>query len=104
MIDDWSALARLRQRSGIRGRFVEHIMNRSIAEVRVIPLHGTTAVRCVTIKEAVEFLASYNEADACLPLLNYEVQIRYDNDDKIDARFGEKASAIEFLEYYGNGN
>jgi hypothetical protein len=76
---------------------------RRITEVRVIPLHGK-AYNCTTVQEAIEFVAGYGEETACAPLVKYEVQIRYSNEDRVEAQFGEKDAAIEFLEHYLNGN
>jgi hypothetical protein len=82
---------------------LEAAVTRYIAEVRVIPLHGT-AVKCASVQEAIEFVSAYGEEERCEPLAKYEVQIRYNNGDKVDAQFNEKPSAIEFLEHYKSGN
>ena len=54
--------------------------------------------------EAIEFVRAYDESTDLGPLLKYEVQIRYDNGDRIDAQFQDRLSAIEFLEQYRSGN
>jgi hypothetical protein len=82
---------------------LERAVNRQISIVRVIPLHGTP-VDCPNVNDAIQFVAGYSEDEACEPLLKYEVQIRYNNGDKVDAQFNEKAGVIDFLEHYQTGN
>ena len=79
------------------------VSTRYIAEVRLIPLHGTP-VKCASVREAIAFVSAYGEEEKCEPLAKYEVQIRYNNGDKVDAQFNEKSSVIEFLEHYKSGN
>jgi hypothetical protein len=78
-------------------------VNRQICAIRIIPLHGV-AHDCASVAEAIEFVRAYDESTDLGPLLKYEVQIRYDNGDRIDAQFQDRVSAIEFLEQYRSGN
>jgi hypothetical protein len=82
---------------------LEQAVTRHVSIVRVTPLHGT-AIDCATVSEAIAFVAGYSEEDACGPLLRYEIQIRYNNGDKVDAEFRDKSAAIEFLDHYSTGN
>ena len=63
---------------------LERAVKRIITAVRVIPLHGS-ARDCVTIDEAIAFVDSYRESAPIGPLVKYEVVVRYDNGDKIEA-------------------
>ncbi|MDA1050715.1 MAG: hypothetical protein O3C40_09585 [Planctomycetota bacterium] len=78
-------------------------MKRKLSSVRIIPLHGN-AREYLSIADAITFVRDYNEADGLAQLLRYEIQIRYDNDDRIDAQFQDRNAAIQFLEHYHSGN
>ena len=82
---------------------LERAVKRQITSVRITPLHGR-AKDCVSVYEAVEFIESYDETAATGPLVKYEIFIRYDNGDKIDGEFHDRATAIEFLRAYQTGN
>jgi hypothetical protein len=82
---------------------LERAVKRQISAVRVIPLHGA-ARDCTTVAEAIAFVDGYDEASAHGPLMKYEVIIRYDNGDKIEASFEDRATTIEFLGAYESGN
>jgi hypothetical protein len=45
-----------------------------------------------------------DEAAPSGPLVKYEVIIRYDNGDKIEGQFHDRAATIEFLMGYQSGN
>jgi hypothetical protein len=82
---------------------LERAVRRRISAVRIIPLHGT-AQDCVTVQEAITIVDGYDETSANGPLVKYEVIIRYDNGDKIEAEFQDRATTIEFLQGYQSGN
>ena len=82
---------------------MERAVKRQISAVRIIPLHGT-AQECVNVQQAITIVEGYNEASAHGPLVKYEVIIRYDNGDKIEAEFQDRATTIEFLQGYHSGN
>jgi hypothetical protein len=88
---------------GLNQRNVEEFMlhlelavKRQVTAVRILPLHGSP-VECLTIQEAIAKVESYGEADPHGPLVKYEVLVRYDNGDKIEAAFHDKAATISFL-------
>jgi hypothetical protein len=82
---------------------LERSVKRQISSVRITPLHGR-ARDCITIPEAVAYIDRYDETAATGPLVKYEILIRYDNGDKIDGEFHDKAAAVEFLQAYQSGN
>ena len=53
-----------------------------------------------TIDEAITFINRYNEAQAHTPLVKYEVEVIYSNDDRIHGIFAAKKDAIHFLQSY----
>ena len=82
---------------------MERAVVRRINAVRIIPLHG--AVKdCITVTDAISFVEGYDEAAPTGPLVKYEVVVRYDNGDKIEGQFQDRATTIEFLAAYQSGN
>ena len=53
-----------------------------------------------SVEEAVAFVQNYEEGECHQPVICYEIQIRYNNGDRIDGRFAAKEAAIGFLESY----
>jgi hypothetical protein len=82
---------------------LERSVERRLLVVRVVPLHGT-AVELPSLDQAIQFVACYTEGEAGGPLLRYEIQIRYDNGDRVDGEFRDRQSAIEFLRSFAGGN
>ncbi|MDZ4685249.1 MAG: hypothetical protein SH850_09170 [Planctomycetaceae bacterium] len=78
-------------------------VERQITSVRVTPLHGA-AKDCTTISQAIAFVDTYDEQAATGPLVKYEVVVRYDNGDKIEAQFRDRSTTVEFLRAYQTGN
>ena len=100
----WHTLIGLNER-GLRDfmMHLERAVKRQISSVRIIPLHGLVR-DCVNVGEAITFIEQYDEAGSHGPLVKYEVIIRYDNGDKIDAEFDGRGTTIEFLQAYQTGN
>jgi hypothetical protein len=71
-------------------------ISRTISGVFVMPLHGSSNV-LASVNDAIAFISSYNEDKEKMPVVEYVVQIRYSNADKVEGRFGEKSSALDFL-------
>jgi hypothetical protein len=82
---------------------LERAVKRQINAVRIIPLHGS-AKDCISVADAIAFVEDYDEAAPSGPLVKYEVLIRYDNGDKIECQFHDRATTIEFLMGYESGN
>lgn len=83
-------------------KFIEMLtrsIKRQIASIRVLPLHGSP-VDWVSIDEAIEFIEQYSEEGNSHPVIKYEIIITYNNGDKIEAQFGEKLDAIQFLRQF----
>jgi hypothetical protein len=100
----WTKLIKLNSRN--LDKFMtqlERAVKRQISAVRIIPLHGVIQ-DCVTVQQAITIVKSYDETSAHGPLVKYEVIIRYDNGDKIEAEFQDRATTIEFLQGYLSGN
>ncbi len=74
-------------------------VSRFIERVIVLPLHGQES-HSMNINEAIEFISKYSEDTPQVLFSKYEIIIRYNTGDKIEASFIEKKNAIEFLEIY----
>jgi hypothetical protein len=74
-------------------------VSRYIERVIILPLHGreTTANN---IKDAIDLLKSYSEGKQKLSIVRYEIIIKYNTGDRIEASFKNKKDSIKFLETY----
>ncbi|PRX38500.1 hypothetical protein CLV97_1562 [Planifilum fimeticola] len=78
---------------------LERFATRYIELVHILPLHGE-AVECESVEQAVQFIQKYDKSGSSAPIVKYEIRIRYNNGDKIEAQFESKESAIQFLRSY----
>lgn len=89
----------------LEGFFAEFraVLDRQIDRVILIPLHGRQN-EFDTIGDAIEFVGGFKE-DAVVDgsFRKYEIIVRYNNDDKVEASFQSKEKAIEFLRYLADG-
>ena len=74
-------------------------VSRYITRVYVLPLHGRSS-DMPTVAAAISFIERYVENDTHRQLIRYEVQIQYNNGDRIDGQFRDKQSTIDFLKNY----
>lgn len=78
---------------------LENSLERRIESVVVYPLHGLK-IELKTVKEAYNYITTYNEDVCNAKLVRYEILLRYNNGDKIEAQFTERQSALKFLMQY----
>lgn len=78
---------------------LEKAVSRFIESISVLPLHGASNT-LPTVEEAIDFIESYQNENGRLPVLKYEIVVRYNNKDQVEGIFNSKESAIEFLESY----
>lgn len=74
-------------------------ISRFIERIIILPLHGQESISN-SIPEAINFLKNYSENKASLPLSKYEIIIKYNTGDRIEASFKDKKDSIKFLETY----
>lgn len=74
-------------------------VSRFIERIIFLPLHGKET-ETSSISEAIKLVEQYSETQSKLPLSRYEVIIRYNTGDKIEAGFKDKKDCIKFLESY----
>lgn len=72
-------------------------LSRQIDRIRVIALHGSP-FEAATVEDAVVYVESYREDIATVSgFSRYEVDMKYNNGDVIQATFQEKSEALRFL-------
>lgn len=69
---------------------------RTVKRIVILPLHGTP-FECARVSDAMAFVRSYRRRESKAPAMRYEVEILYDNDDRIEGSFADKDAALEFL-------
>jgi hypothetical protein len=74
-------------------------VSRFIERVIILPLHGHES-SVTSINDAIDFIKKYSEDKPKQPIKKYEIIIKYNNTDKIEASFKDKKDAIIFLETY----
>lgn len=78
---------------------LESSLERKIESIRIFSLHGL-GIELNTAKEAYEYISIYDENKCNAKLVKYEILIRYNDGDKIEAQFTERQSALKFLMQY----
>lgn len=73
-------------------------LDTTISEVVVVPIHGV-AQTLDTISDAVKFIMDYDESTS-VPILRYEIIVRYNNGDEYTMKCSNKSKAIQFLNQY----
>lgn len=76
-----------------------HSVSRFIEKIILLPLHGKES-EAESINDAIKLLEQYSETQSQLPLVRYDVIIRYNTGDKIEASFKDKKDCLKFLESY----
>lgn len=74
-------------------------VSRFIERIIILPLHGQENISN-SVTEAIDFLKKYSEDKPKLPLSKYEIIIKYNTGDRIEASFKDKKDSIKFLESY----
>jgi hypothetical protein len=82
-------------------RFVSSLdasLSRGVQGITVVVLHGEPC-HLATAAEAIAYLHAYAESAGCAAVASrYEVHVRYNTGDVIDATFQRKEDAVKFLE------
>lgn len=74
-------------------------VSRFIERIIILPLHGQESISN-SLPEAIYFLKKYSEDNPPTPLSKYEIIIKYNTGDRIEASFKNKKDSIKFLETY----
>ena len=78
---------------------LEKVVSRQIDRITVLPLHGSPR-ELRTVADAIKFVEAYNENAATQPIQRYEIRVRYNNGDSVEATFQDKGDAVTFLRTY----
>lgn len=80
---------------------LEIAVSRFVESIIVLPLHGNSS-SLTSVEEAILFIENYQNNAGELPVLKYEIIVRYNNDDTVEGIFNSNNSAIEFLQSYAS--
>ncbi len=73
-------------------------LSRGVQGITVAVLHGKPQ-QIATAAEAIAYLQNYSDGEGCAaPASKYEIHVRYNTGDVIDALFQQKEDAIRFLQ------
>ena len=78
---------------------LEKVVSRQIDRIIIMPLHGA-AQELPTVADAIKFIEGYEEKSGKHPIQRYEIRIRYNNGDSIEAMFRDKGDGVTFLRTY----
>lgn len=76
---------------------LDKALGKRIDRLYLIPLHGRT-YEFRTTDELASFVRGYKD-DANLPLVKYEIFVKYTNGSEIRSQFQEREEIYTFLEY-----
>jgi hypothetical protein len=71
-------------------------LTRKITRISITSLHGGTC-ELLMVNDAISYIESYDELQPGQVFARYEVCVRYNNGDKIEANFHDKRTAVDFL-------
>ena len=81
---------------------LEKCVSRYIILVEVTALHGRLQ-DLASVQKAIEYIEAYNNTvNGKLPLIKYEITIRYNNGDKVEGTFNGKEDTLIFLNSYSS--
>ena len=77
---------------------LDKVLGKRIDKLYLIPLHGR-AYEFRTTDEPASCVREYKDDDASLPLVKYEIFVKYTNGNEIRSQFQEREESYTFLEY-----
>lgn len=77
---------------------LDKALGKRIDRLYLIPLHGQT-YEFRTTEELVSFVREYKDDGASLPLIRYEIFVKYTNGSEIRSQFQDREEIYVFLEY-----
>jgi hypothetical protein len=79
---------------------LEASLSRGVQGITVVVLHGQP-LNLTTAAEAIDYLQDYPDTQGCAAAASkYEVRVRYNTGDVIDAIFQRKQDAVKFLQSF----
>lgn len=81
-------------------RMLERTLLRKVEVVRILPLYGTEQVFS-SVRDAIEVISQFQAtASTSLSFIKFEIQLRFDDGDKIEGTFHDKEAAVHFLSMF----
>ena len=74
-------------------------VSRFIERIIILTVYGKEST-LTTVNDAIDFLNKYSEEQSNLTFERFEIIVKYNSGDKIDASFKDKKDAIKFLQNY----
>ena len=80
-------------------RSLRYCLGRSVQEISIVALSGAS-YKFGCIDDAVQFIVDHDQATPAANFVRYELTVRYSNGDEIQATFGARKRAVEFLRLF----
>lgn len=75
-------------------------LDTAVERVLIIPIHGVSHI-VTSVNDAILFITNYDESShEIIPILRYEITIKYSNGDEYTMKCANKTKAIQFLRQY----
>ena len=74
-------------------------LNRHVVQIVVLPLSGISG-QFDSVDNAIKFVMANNELASASMFVRYEIDVRYSNGDNIRGAFGQKQTAVDFLQTF----
>ena len=74
-------------------------ITRTVSKIIIVAIHGNTH-EVNSIDAAIKFIQTHKPEKGPLDILGFNIFIRYNNGDKIDANFQNKEKAVDFLNIF----
>lgn len=78
---------------------LSYSVSRFIERIIILPLYGEETIT-VSVNEAIDYLNRHSQEKPNLTFVKYEIIIRYNTGEKIEANFNDKANSIKFLKTF----
>ncbi|MDM8521745.1 hypothetical protein QUF80_00075 [Desulfococcaceae bacterium HSG8] len=78
---------------------LERTILRSIEKIIIVALHGKE-YQANKIQDAIKYIEKYKSTKNSVKFVKFEIFVRYNNGDKVDASFQDKVSAVNFLKLF----
>ena len=80
-------------------KYLSDTVARTVSRVIVIAIHGDQ-YEVNSIQDAIDYISNYKSKKSVNVLLGFDIYIKFNNGDRIEANFNEKERAIQFLSNY----
>ncbi|MBU4443973.1 DNA methylase [bacterium] len=78
-------------------------VQRQVKEIFILPLHGNQT-KLDNVQDAIEYITQYRNLKKSITFVKYEILLKFNNNDRIEASFQNKETAISFLKQFDTMN